>query len=77
MSWIWPKVRIEDANFVVRAGRLLHWVAVGLSVFGIVVSFVGMIEAGDREPIPYVAVGLVWIGLALFGRGLRYLIAKE
>jgi hypothetical protein len=50
---------------------------VAFAIFGLIVSYIGLIEAGDREPISYCAVGFMWVALAMLGRGFRYVIARE
>jgi hypothetical protein len=73
----WPDRTSQHGNLIVRIGRSIHWLAVGTGVFGLVISFYAMLQAGDRLPLPYVAVGLVWVAIAMIGRALRYVIAKE
>ena len=77
VRWLWPQKTNDQNNLIVRIGRLVHWVAIGLAAFGLMISFFGLVQAGAREPIPYLAVGLMWLGLAMFGRGLRYVLARE
>ena len=77
MSWFWANNRADDQSRVVRIVRVLHWCIVGFAIFGLVVSYFGIIEAGDIEPISFFAVGFMWFAVALLGRGLRYIIIGE
>lgn len=76
-NWLWPRQLNSDDRMAIRIVRLLHWCVVGFALFGLVVSYIGLIEAGDVEPISFFAVGFMWLALALLGRGLRYVIARE
>lgn len=62
---------------MVRVGRVIHWSAIGFAIFCAVVSMYGMLQAGDTEPITYFAVMFMWVSLAMLGRAIRYIIAKE
>ena len=77
MNWLWPRKLNSDDRIWVRIVRLAHWFIVGFAVFGLVVSFFGMIVGGNREPVSYVAVASVWIALAMLGRGLLYVLVRE
>lgn len=77
MRWLWPQHVNDESSLLVRIGRLIHWLALSLAVFGLLISFFAMSQVGDTEPVPYIAVGLVWLGVAMIGRGLRYVFAKE
>jgi hypothetical protein len=77
MSFLWPRPANRQPNVTVRIARILHWAAVGIALFGVVISFWGMSNAGDRELLPYSAVGLVWAAVAMIGRGLRYILTNE
>lgn len=77
MNWLWPRHLNDDNRLLIRIVRFAHWCIVGVAFFGLVVSFIGIIEAGDAGPIPFFAVGFMWLALALLGRGLRYVIARE
>lgn len=77
MNWLWPRTLNNDDRILVRFVRLLHWFIVGFAVFGLLVSFIGMIAGGNREPVSYVAVASVWLALAMLARGFRYVLVRE
>jgi hypothetical protein len=77
VSWLWPKHLNEQDSAVIRIARVIHWSFVGLAAFFAVVSTYGMVQGGDTEPITYFAVLFMWVALAMIGRGIRYIIAKE
>ena len=77
VNLLWPRQLSTNDGIWVRIVRLVHWCVVGFAVFGLVVSFAGMIAGGNREPVSYFAVGLMWVALALLGRGFRYVAARE
>ena len=77
MNWLWPRHSNDDNRMPTRIARLVHWCVVGFAVFGLIVSFIGIIEAGNAGPISFFAVGFMWVALAMLGRGLRYVIARE
>jgi hypothetical protein len=77
VSWLWPRELNTDDRITIRIVRLLHWCVVGFAAFCLVVSFMGLIEGGDRDPIAFFAVGSVWVALAMLGRGFRYVVARE
>ena len=77
MAWLWPRGLNEDETMAVRIGRLLHWSFVGLAILFAAISVVGGAQQGVAEPVFYVTVILIWFGFAMFGRGLRYLLARE
>jgi hypothetical protein len=87
VNWFWPRQLNSDDRISIRNVRLVHWCIVGFAAFGLVVSYIGLIEAGDAEPINYFgvgfepinyfAVGFVWVALAMLGRGFRYVVARE
>jgi hypothetical protein len=77
VNWFWPQKLNEDDRVVIRIVRVLHWGILGVAAFCFVVSFIGLMEAGDAEPITYFAVGFVWFALAMLGRAVRYVVARE
>ena len=77
MNWFWPRHLNPDDRISIRIVRLAHWCIAGFAVFGIVASYIGLIEAGNREPISFFAVGFIWVALAMLGRGFRYVFARE
>jgi hypothetical protein len=77
VNWFWPRQLNTDDRVTIRIVRLLHWCVVAFAIFGLIVSYIGLIEAGEREPISYFAVGFMWVALAMLGRGFRYVIARE
>jgi hypothetical protein len=77
VNWLWPRNLNANDGIWVRIVRMLHWCVVGVAVFGLAVSFTGMMLGGNREPVSYVAVGLMWFALAMLGRGFRYVAARE
>ena len=77
MSWLWPRDLKDDNRLLIRIARLVHWCVVGFAIFGLVVSFIGLVEGGNRDPISFFAVGFVWLALVLLGRGFRYVVARE
>jgi len=77
LNWLWPRQLNTDDRISIRIVRLVHWSIVGFAVFGFVVSYIGLIEAGDAEPITFFAVGFTWVALAMLGRGFRYVVARE
>lgn len=77
MSWLWPRKLNSDDKIIVRVAPVLHSAAIAFASFGLVISFLGMALAGDREIIPYVAVGIMWFCVAMLGRGIRYILARE
>lgn len=77
MNWLWPRQLNTDDRLYIRIVRLLHWCVVGFAVFGLVVTFLSLIEDGETAVIAYFAVGFVWVALAMIARGLRYVIARE
>ena len=77
LNWFWPRKLNADDRLTVRVVRLLHWCVVGFALFGLVVSLIALIEAGDPEPIAIFTIIFMWAALALLARGFRYLIARE
>jgi cytochrome b len=77
VNWIWPGNSKSDDRLWVRMVRLAHWIIVAFAIFGLVVSFIGMLVGGNRELVSYAAVGFVWIALAMLGRGIRYVLLRE
>jgi len=77
LNWIWPDARVPGRSIWVRAGRFVHWLAVGFALFGLAVSLYGMVQVPGGEPVAYFAVITMWSSVALLGRGIRYLIASE
>jgi len=77
VNWLWPRQLNTDDRISIRIVRFVHWCVVGFAVFGLVVSYIGLIEAGDREPISFFAIGFMWVALAMLGRGFRYVVARE
>lgn len=77
MSWIWPNKLNEQATIVVRVGRAAHWAALGVAAFGLIIGFYAMIQGNVVELLPYIAVGLFWVSVAMIGRGVRYVLASE
>ena len=77
MSWLWPSGQNEDATWLVRMGRLVHWSFVGAAILFASVSVVAAATQGYAEPVFYVTVILIWFGFAMLGRSLRYLVARE
>ena len=76
-NWIWLRQLNTDDRISIRIVRLLHWCVVGFAIFGFVVSYISLLEGGDWEPISFFAVGFMWVALAMLGRGLRYVVARE
>jgi cell division protein FtsW (lipid II flippase) len=77
LNWLWPRQLNSDDRITIRIVRLLHWCIVGFAVFGLVVSFIGLAMDNDREPFTYFSVTCVWVALAMLGRSLRYVLARE
>jgi hypothetical protein len=77
VNWLRPRRLKGDDRIWVRIVRLVYWFIVGVAVFGLVVDFAAMIVVGNREPVSYVAVALMWIALAMLGRGFRYVLVRE
>ena len=77
MNLLWTRPKNEQTNLTIRLGRVFHWCMLFIAIFGTVISFCGMLQAGDRDPLTYISVGMVWMGIAMIGRALRYLLAKE
>jgi hypothetical protein len=77
VNWLWPQHLNPDDRVAIRIGRLLHWSILGFAVFELVVSLIGLIEAGDGEPIGYFSIAFLWVAFAMLGRGLRYVVAHE
>ncbi len=76
-SWVWPGRLNDKVTAAVRIGRVIHWCALGFAIFIVLVSAFGMIESGVTEPITYFAVFFAWGSIAMIGRGIRYILAKE
>ena len=51
VNWLWPRQLNTDDRISIRIVRLVHWCIVGFAVFGLGVTYIGLIEAGDGEPI--------------------------
>ncbi|MCP3735637.1 hypothetical protein M9979_12210 [Sphingomonas sp. RP10(2022)] len=49
-NWAWPNERIYPANFMVRAGRIVHWLALGLAALVLLIGVVGLVASFLREP---------------------------
>jgi len=77
MNWLWPRHLSQDDRIWIRIVRLAHWCIAGAALSGLVLSFAGLMLAGSRQPVSFVAVGLFWLCLAVFGRGLRYVLVRE
>jgi hypothetical protein len=77
VNWLWPRQLNSDDRISIRIVRLVHWCIVGFAVFGLVVSYVGLIQTGDGEPLTFVVVAFTWVAVAMLARGLRYVIARE
>jgi hypothetical protein len=77
MNWLWPRKLASDDRAWVRVVRVAHWCILGFAVFGLTVTYLSLYETGDADLITYFAVTCVWIALALFGRGLRYILVRE
>ena len=77
VHWLWPQELRDDERITVRIARLIHWWTLGFAVFGLIVTYIELVETGDKEPITYVSVAFLWIALAMMGRGFRYLVARE
>jgi hypothetical protein len=77
LNWFWPQKLNDDDRLIVRVVRLVHWCVVGFALFGLIVSLIALIEAGDPEPIAIFTIVFMWIAFALLARGLRYLVARE
>jgi hypothetical protein len=77
LNLIWPRHTQQQATVFVRIGRLIHWSAIGFAIFGLVVSLYGMLQVPGGEPLAYFAVIFMWCTVAMVGRGVRYVLARE
>jgi sulfite exporter TauE/SafE len=78
LKWLWPVQLNEDPSQTVRIGRVIHWAAAGAALFLIVITLTVLIESDEDVAITtYISVALIWTGLALLGRGVRYILSKE
>lgn len=77
MDWLWPSRRNQSNSVLVRFGRVLHWAMVVCAALGAVISFFGIWAAQGGELTTYVSVTVVWVSIAMLGRGFRYILAKE
>ncbi len=55
----------------------MHWSFVGLAILFATVTLLAGTMQGAGEPVFYVTTILIWLGFAMLGRGLRYLLASE
>lgn len=75
MKWFWP----EPSDVLsVRIGRVLHWLSFCVCGIGLAILLIAMIfgnaAAYPDQTIPF---ALSCIGIAMLGRGLRYVLANE
>jgi len=69
MNWLWPRVANDENSVVVRVGRVMHWSAIGLALFGIILTMYTLIWVEGGDPLTYFAVSFVWVSVAMLGRG--------
>lgn len=72
MNWLWPQKQHTETTALIRLGRVLHWVSIGLGAFIIFIGIFGFNSQSDG--LFFASFGLV---VALIGRGLRYVLADE
>lgn len=79
MNFFWPRYLNPQPWLMTRVGRLAHWLAISVAVCsGGMIAILG-IETHDPvlEPQYLLAGAALFIGIALVGRGLRYVLANE
>lgn len=77
ISWLWPRKLNGDVTMYVRTGRLLHWFLVGLPMLFATIIVMAAVQQRQADPVFYATFVLIWLGFAMLGRGLRYLLARE
>ena len=77
MNWLWPRRRTEDPSVIVRIIRVIHWSAIGFAIFGEITTMYTAIQDPATEPLTYFVVSSLWVSVAMLGRGIRYIIARE
>lgn len=80
-NWIWPNRPHAETTTAIRAGRVVHWVAVvctALLVLAELYSTIDDMEYGGLIDLSSVIVASLISALITFaGRGLRYIFANE
>jgi hypothetical protein len=77
-GWFWPRLRREETSAAIRAGRVIHWTFLVFAAPPAIVAGFAIFVIGDRDMFGiFVVAFLIALGLALIGRGLRYVLADE
>lgn len=77
MNWLWPKLRVESDSVLVRIARVIHWGMAALAAFFWVITIFALLSAGEGNVIAHLTVTFVWGSIAMLGRGVRYVVARE
>lgn len=76
MSFFWPNDTKEDPGVLGRAGRVLHWTAIGVACLFGAGAWIAFTSEGTDPGLGWVSIVLGALA-ALGGRGLRYILAGE
>lgn len=84
MSFFWPTNIKPAPGAVARLGRVLHWISLLLAIAALVT---GVVSVQSQASYQVLSFHLFWntmgpvfmaaVGIALFGRGLRYILSGE
>jgi hypothetical protein len=77
-GWLWPLHRREETSGAIRGGRVIHWTFLVFAAPPAVVAGFAIFVITERDMFGiFVSAFMIALGLALVGRGLRYVLANE
>ncbi len=79
MGLLWPRHINPRPNTFTRIGRLAHWAAFGVGAFFLIACFsVLLVSTVARDQWAAILVGSgLFVAFALFGRAIRWIVARE